>query len=165
MSTHASACDPLLSVVTMRQEVRQSRSRLWCGAVALAVSAILLAPATAPATQPAIDEYTLRLPTAQGASHPTTAPPVNADELSPAVVHRLSSIKDGVTLEQIATSRELGAPKPSGKAPQAVDADGRGVVAAAFAAVGDSSGLLLLGALIAVTLLAWFTRRGRQIDS
>jgi hypothetical protein len=152
----------------MRRELRQSRSRLWTGAVALAaMSAILLAPATALASQPAVDEYTLRLPTAQGSSHPNTTPTVNPQELPPAVVARLASSKDGVTLEQIATSRELGAPKPAGKAAAAdvAPADDRGVVAAAFTAVGDSSGLFLLAALIAVTLLAIFTRRGRQTDS
>jgi hypothetical protein len=158
--------DPLLCFGNMGQEVRQSRSRVRSGAVALSAAlVILLAPATALASQPAVDEYTLRLPTAQGASHPNTAPAVNPGELSPAVVHRLSSMKDGVTLEQIATSRELGAPKPATSA-QGVNApDGRGVVAAAFAAVGDGSGLLLIAALVAVTLLAWFTRRGRHTDS
>ena len=141
-------------------------SRIWKRAAALAaLFAIVLAPATALATQPAIDEYTLRLPTAQGDSHPTTAPTVNAGELSPAVAHRLTSMKDGVTLEQIATSRQLGAPKPSGKTPAEVSSDGRGVMAAAFSAVGDGSGLLLVAALIAITLLAWFTRRGRHTDS
>jgi hypothetical protein len=149
----------------MRREFRQSRSRLWTGAVALAAAcAILLAPAAALAAPPAVDEYTLRLPTAQGAQHPTTAPTVNPGELPPGVVERLSSTKDGVTLEQIATSRELGAPKPPEQATKAGAADGRGVVAAAFMAAGDGSGLLLIAALIAVTLLAWFTRRGRRAD-
>jgi hypothetical protein len=127
-----------------------------------AASAVLLAPTAALASQPAVDEYTLRLPTAQGSNHPTTAPTVNPAELSPAVVHRLSSMKDGVTLEQIATSRELGAPKPSGQSPAVPPPDDRGVVAAAFTAVGDSSGILLIFALVAVTVLAWLTRRGRQ---
>ena len=139
---------------------------MWTGAVALAAAlVILLAPAMAVASQPAVDEYTLRLPTAQGASHPNTAPTINPAELPPAVVHRLSSMKDGVTLEQIATSRELGAPKPASKAAAVSAPDGRGVVAAAFATVGDGSGLLLVAALIAVTLLAWFARRGRHTDS
>jgi hypothetical protein len=133
------------------------------GAVALAVmSAILLAPAAALASQPAVDEYTLRVPTAQGPHQPTAVPTVNPGELPPAVVQRLSSVKDGVTLEQIATSRELGAPKPSGKSPALTPPDDRGLVTAAFAAAGDSSGLLLVASLIAVALLAWFTRRGRQ---
>jgi hypothetical protein len=150
----------------MRRELWQSRSRLWTGAAAVAaVSVILLAPATALASQPAVDEYTLRLPTAQGSSHPNTAPTVNPEELPPGVAARLSSSKDGVTLEQIATSRELGAPKPSGKGPELAPPDDRGVVAAAATAVGDSSGLFLIAALIAVTLLAIFTRRGRQSDS
>src|SRR3954454_19294454 len=104
----------------MWQEVRPSRSRLCGGAGALAATfAILLAPVAALASPPAVDEYTLRLPTAHGANHPTSAPRVNAGELSPAVVRKLSSIKDGVTLEQIATSRELGAPKPATHAPAA----------------------------------------------
>ena len=152
--------------VTMRQELRQSRSRLWTGAAALAVvSAILLAPAVALASQPAIDEYTLRLPTAQGSSHPNTTPTVNPDELPPGVAARLASGKDGVTLEQIATSRELGAPKPSGQAPDVAPPDDRGVVTAAFATVGDGSVLLLILALVAVALLALFTRRGRHPGS
>jgi hypothetical protein len=150
----------------MRREFRQSRSRVWTGAAALAaVYAVLLAPATALASQPAVDEYTLRLPTAQGSSHPNTAPTVNPEELSPGIVARLASSKDGVTLEQIATSRELGAPKPSAKAPVVAPPNDRGVAAAAATAVGDSSGLLLLAALIAITLLAFFSRRGRQTDS
>jgi hypothetical protein len=150
----------------MWQEVRQSRSRLCGGAVALAAAlTILLAPAAALAAPPAVDEYTLRLPTAHGASHPNSAPSVNPGELSPAVVQKLSSLKDGVTLEQIATSRELGAPKPAGNAPAAAAPAGRGVVSAAFSAVGDGSGLLLIGTLIAITVLALVTRRGRPPGS
>jgi hypothetical protein len=133
-------------------------------AVLAAACAILLAPATALASPPAVDEYTLRLPTAQGSNHPNTAPTVNPEELSPGIAARLASSKDGVTLEQIATSRQLGAPKPSAKTPGLSSPDDRGVVAAASAAVGDSSGLLLIAALIAITLLALFTRRGRQTD-
>jgi hypothetical protein len=136
---------------------------IWAVALA-AMSAILVAPASALASQPAVDEYTLRLPTAQGDAHPSSAPAINTSELSPAVAHRLETMKDGVTLAQIATSRELGAPKPSGHPSAEVDSGGRGVVTAAFAAAGDGSGLLLVAALIAIAVLAWLTKRGRQTE-
>jgi hypothetical protein len=132
---------------------------------AVAVAAVVAAP-SATAAPPAVDEYTLRIPTAGGAERPTTAPEVRPGELPTAVALRLERAADGPALTQIATATALGAPQsvPESKPEGASVPAERSILASASASLGGPAGLVG-AALLAVGLAAFLARSGRRARS
>jgi hypothetical protein len=131
--------------------------------IAALASAVALAccSASAVASGPGVDEYTLNIPGAGGGSPLGGNPPAARLGMLPPAVRTQLSGPQGSLLALVATSPELGAPenqRRSSGAPGAKPPDLRGgsqgFPAAALRAAGDGSSLLLLGALAAIALLA-----------
>ena len=152
----------------MRESRRRGISLAALGAL-LVCGVCMLAPALSAAKPPAVDEYTLDFPHAQGDGQTGGSGTSGTDPsaLAPSVRAQLDSPGDQV-LVAIATDPSLGAVESSlsggsnGQGDRgASEAAGRGIFAAAAGALTDTSVLPLLLGLIAIVVLAVAAARRR----
>ena len=134
------------------------------------ILAVLAAPATAAvASPPAIDQYTQHLPQAGGGSTPSSGgtPAAQPGLLSKKTQAALSD-PDGRRLAQIATARDLGAPAAAGRRASAaahagtVTSDEQGFATVAADTALSGPGLVLVGALGGIALVAGWSRSIRR---
>jgi hypothetical protein len=127
------------------------------------IVAVLGAPATAAvASPPAVDQYTQHLPQAGGGS--TTADggtPAARPQLLSKEAQRSLSGRDGQTLAQIATARDLGAPATEDSASDVTAPADNGFATVVADTALSAPGLVLLGALGGIALAGGWTRSTR----
>jgi hypothetical protein len=129
-----------------------------------AIATLSAAPAPAEATDPAVEEYTLRYPNAKGKSDPAaTNPRSRLSRLTPDVAAKLAGSPDKDALAVLATAAELGAPERGVPASTSGDGDIPSPLAAGFRALDDLGVLLGLLGLIGLVALLWSRLRGRQV--
>lgn len=131
------------------------------------VMAVLLAPATAVASPPAVDQYTQHLPGAGGDSTASDGgTPVARPQLLPDEAKSALSGHDGKKLAQIATARDLGAPATvdEGPATDVTAAADHGFATVVADSALSAPGLVLIGALGGIALAGGWSRsvRGRR---
>jgi hypothetical protein len=114
-----------------------------------------IAPATAPAEDPAIDEYTRGVPTAGGKAPGAGETP---GTLPPAVAAELEKAPDGAALKQVSTDPALGAPAAGSTSRDSDASEGSGA-GGVLRALGEPGSMALLAVMLVGLTFVLLARR------